>query len=104
VVYRYGYAPIRIASYSLTDKRATAGNVSKVCPGFHATYRIPTPGHAANHTPGFTEGAATDEAHQLTILTSKGMAGTAWKVLTDARFAGDVKASFERGKGSPVDA
>lgn len=76
----------------------TAGNVSKVCPGFHATYGIPTPNGAANHTEGFTEGAATDEAHRLTVLTSKGMAGTAWRVLTDDAFAGQVKASFERGK------
>lgn len=81
-----------------------AGNVTKVCPGIHPTYRIPTPDNAANHTPGFTEGAATDEAHKLTILTSKGMAGTAWKVLTDTQFAKDVKETFERGKGSAGDA
>lgn len=72
--------------------------MSKVCPGFHATYSIPTPDGAANHTHGFTAGAATDEAHRLTILTSKGMAGTAWKMLTDDGYAGKVKASFENGK------
>lgn len=75
------------------------GNVSKVCPGFHPTYYIPTTDGAPNHTHGFTSGAATDEAHQLTILTSKGMAGTAWRMLTDDEFAGMVKASFEKENG-----
>jgi hypothetical protein len=46
--------------------------------------------------PGFTDATATDDAHQLTVLTSKGMAGTAWKVLADDMFAKEVKAAFER--------
>jgi hypothetical protein len=69
-----------------------------VCPGIHPVYHIPTPQDAPNHTHGFTEGAGTDEAHRLTIQTSKAMAGTAWKVLTDDGFAQKVKESFKPGK------
>jgi len=74
------------------------GNVSHVCPSFHGLYAIPVKDNAANHTPGFTDAAATDEAHKLTILTSKGMAGVALRVLLDDRFAKDVKEQFEAAK------
>jgi hypothetical protein len=69
-------------------------------PGFHGTYWIDTPGQAANHTHGFAEGAGSDEAHRRTMLTSKGMAGTAWRVLSDEGFALEVKAGFERWKAA----
>lgn len=80
-------------SYS-TDQ----GNVTQVCPGFHPIYTIPTTNGASNHTHEFTSAAATDEAHRLTISTAKGMAGTAWRVLTDDDFAKDMKEEFERDK------
>ncbi|KAF2816772.1 metal-dependent amidase/aminoacylase/carboxypeptidase [Mytilinidion resinicola] len=78
-------------SYS-TDQ----GNVSQVCPGFHPVYNIPTDDGASNHTKEFTKAAISDEAYRLTIQTAQGMAATAWKLLTDDNFAGDVKADFER--------
>ncbi|KAH7012533.1 metal-dependent amidase/aminoacylase/carboxypeptidase [Microdochium trichocladiopsis] len=72
------------------------GNVTQVCPGFHPVYRIPSENGAANHTKEFTAAAITDKAYDLTIATAKGMAATAWKVLSDEDFAGVVKAEFEQ--------
>lgn len=77
-------------SYS-TDQ----GNVSHVVPSFHGLYTIPIKDNAANHTPGFTDAAATKESHELTILTSKGMAGVGLRVLIDDAFAAEVKSSFK---------
>jgi hypothetical protein len=71
-----------------------SGNVSQVVPSFHGLYSIPIKDNAANHTPGFTDAAGTTEAHELTILTSKGMAGVGLRVLMDDEFAAEVKGSF----------
>jgi len=57
-------------------------------------YAIPVKDNAANHTPDFTDAAATDEAHKLTILTSKGMAGVALRVLVDDAFTNKIKEQF----------
>jgi hypothetical protein len=78
-------------SYS-TDQ----GNVTQVCPGIHPIYTIPTENGASNHTKEFTTAVITEEAYRLTLDTSKGMAATAWKFLTDDGFAGKVKAEFEK--------
>ncbi|KFY49409.1 hypothetical protein V495_00598 [Pseudogymnoascus sp. VKM F-4514 (FW-929)] len=75
------------------------GNVSQVVPGFHPIYTIPTPEKASNHTPEFAAAAGTDEAYRLTIDTAKGMAATAWKMLTDDEFAASVKEEFEKPRG-----
>jgi len=80
-------------SYS-TDQ----GNVTQVVPGFHPVYTIPTKNGASNHTKEFANAAITDEAHKATIVTSKGMAGTAWKILTDEKFAKEVREEFERDR------
>jgi hypothetical protein len=61
-------------------------------------YTIPVKDNTANHTPGFTDAAATDEAHKLTILTSKGMAGVALRVLLDDAFANEVKEQFDAAR------
>jgi hypothetical protein len=74
--------------------------VSHIVPGIHPIYSIPTPEKASNHTPEFAEAAGTDEAYRLTILTAKGMAATAWKVLVDDTFAASVKDWFEKGKNA----
>ena len=50
------------------------GNVSYVVPSFHGTFAIPCPPGALNHTPEFTACAGSDEAHELSLLVSKGMA------------------------------
>ena len=79
-------------SYS-TDQ----GNVTQVCPGIHPIYNIP---HAqgANHTKEFTDAVITEEAYQLTLDSAKGMAATAWKVLSDDDFATKVRAEFEASR------
>ncbi|KIW05962.1 uncharacterized protein PV09_03147 [Verruconis gallopava] len=82
-------------SYS-TDQ----GNVTQVCPGIHPIYSIPVDGGAANHTKEFTAAAGTEEAYQRTINAAKGMAATAWKVLTDDAFADEVRKEFERWRAS----
>jgi len=84
-------------SYS-TDQ----GNVSQICPSFHPVYTIPTKDGASNHTKEFADAAATDEGHRLTIVTSKGMAGTAWCVLTDDDFARKMMEEFEKDRKAKV--
>lgn len=79
-------------SYS-TDQ----GNVTQVCPGIHPIYNIPS-AQGANHTKEFTAAVITEEAYQLTLDTAKGMAATAWKVLSDDGFAAKVKAEFETSR------
>jgi hypothetical protein len=83
-------SPPHPGSYS-TDQ----GNVTQVCPGFHPVYGIPTE-NAANHTKEFTAAAITDEAYHATLDTAKGMAATAWKMLSEDDFAAKVKAEFEK--------
>ena len=79
-------------SYS-TDQ----GNVTHVCPGIHPVYNIP---HAqgANHTKEFTAAVITEEAYLVTLDTAKGMAATAWYMLSNRDFAAKVKAEFEKSK------
>lgn len=58
-------------------------------------YAIPVKDNAVNHTPGFHDAAGTDEAHRLTILTSKGMARVGLRLLINDAFAKEVKEQFE---------
>ncbi|KAN0115536.1 aminobenzoyl-glutamate utilization protein B [Hyaloscypha variabilis] len=74
------------------------GNVSHVCPSFHGVYAIPVKDNAVNHTPGFHDAAGTEEAHRLTILTSKGMAGVGLRLLIDEAFAKEVKEQFDEAQ------
>lgn len=71
------------------------GNVTQVCPGIHPCYWIRTDDGVANHTPGFTAAARTEESHHLTLATSKAMAASAFKVLSDDEFAKKVRNEFE---------
>ncbi|TGO68938.1 hypothetical protein BOTNAR_0017g00010 [Botryotinia narcissicola] len=72
------------------------GNVTYECPGFHGWYGISDT--AFNHTPQFTQAAATKEAHDITILTAKAMAIVGWKILTDDEIADSVRKDFEEDK------
>lgn len=72
-----------------------AGNVTYVCPGFHAYVGIPTEPGSGNHTPSFTASAGTDEAHKLCVEAAKGMAVVGWSVLSDDAVAARVKHDFE---------
>jgi hypothetical protein len=71
------------------------GNVSYEVPSIHPIYAIPTPPGQGNHTRGFTKAAATEEAHQLTLKSAKGIAVVAWKVLADQSFAEEVRKAFK---------
>lgn len=75
-----------------------SGDVSYACPGFHGVFGIPAPSGAVNHTPGFTAAAGTDRAHDLTIVTAKGMAMAGWDILTDDNVAAAVRHDFEEDK------
>jgi hypothetical protein len=79
-------------SYS-TDQ----GNVTQICPGIHPIYNIPS-SIAANHTKEFTAAVIKDEAYCLALDTAKGMAATAWKLLSDDDFAREVRTEFEEWK------
>ncbi len=71
------------------------GNVSYEVPAIHPVYGIPVTQGAFNHTLGFAAAAATTEAHRLTLITGKAMAGVALKVLMDDQFARQVKDNFD---------
>ncbi|KAA1079082.1 hypothetical protein PGT21_030934 [Puccinia graminis f. sp. tritici] len=71
------------------------GNVSYEVPSIHPIYAIPTLPGQGNHTRGFTDAAATEEAHHLTLKSAKGIAVVAWKVLADKAFAEEVQKAFK---------
>ena len=60
------------------------GNVSYVVPSIHPVFGIPA--KDGNHTPGFTEAAATPQAQEATIRAAKTLAMTA----LDAFFRPDL--------------
>lgn len=81
-------------SFGSTDM----GNVSHVAPSIHPMYQIPH--RSGNHTAGFTEAAATDEAHQLTLTASKAMAHAALDWLTDPDLRDRAQADFDATHGN----
>ncbi|MEX2081576.1 MAG: peptidase dimerization domain-containing protein, partial [Dehalococcoidia bacterium] len=58
------------------------GNVSYVVPSIHPFFGIPA--QFGNHHPGFTEAAATPEAHENALLAATGLAWTAIDAFTSA--------------------
>jgi metal-dependent amidase/aminoacylase/carboxypeptidase family protein len=67
--------PSKEASLAAAGASTDMGNVSYVVPSIHPMFRIPTA--AANHTAGFTEAAATPEAHRAMLRASTALALTA---------------------------
>lgn len=51
---------------------------------------IPSILGGGNHTPAFTEAAATDEAHEACLDVSKALAAVGVRVLADAAFLSQV--------------
>lgn len=51
---------------------------------------IPTEPNGGNHTIAYTKAAATQEAHDATMLVTKGLATTGFRVLHDAVFLRQV--------------
>jgi amidohydrolase len=69
------------------------GNVSYALPSIHPMFAIPTT--AGNHTPGFTEAAATVEAHEATLSAAQGLALTALDLYTDAALLASAAAEYK---------
>lgn len=88
VDYKYGI------KYASTD----FGNVTYALPALHPSFAIPTKPGGGNHTPEFTEAAATKEAHYACLDVSKALAMTGVRVLIDGAFARKVWNAFEKDK------
>lgn len=69
------------------------GNVSYVVPSIHPFYSIDT--NAANHSHGFAVAAATDIAHQKTLIAAKAMAMAAIDVMSYEETLELVKKEFK---------
>ncbi|PWY72298.1 metal-dependent amidase/aminoacylase/carboxypeptidase [Aspergillus heteromorphus CBS 117.55] len=79
----------------LTGASTDMGNVSYAVPGFHGLFTIPTEG--VNHTPLFTKGAGSSEAHERSLACAAGMAVVACQMVVDDEFASKVRGDFEGG-------
>lgn len=55
-----------------------------------------TPPGVALHSAEFAAAARTQENHEITMQVAKGMALTAWKVLSDETVAAQMKEDFEQ--------
>lgn len=58
-----------------------------------------------NHTPGFTDAAATESAHREALASAKGLAATGWRAAVDEDFFAACREWFERDekeRGSSV--
>src|SRR5690606_24840915 len=72
---------------------ADMGNVSYVVPSIHPFFGIPAQG--GNHTPAFTEGAATDDAHEAALTAATLLAMTGLDLYTDPELLEKAKNEFE---------
>ncbi|KAJ7247632.1 hypothetical protein B0H12DRAFT_1124775 [Mycena haematopus] len=97
VMKRYGMITSTVAGSASTD----FGNVSYALPALHPGFAIPTVPNGGNHTIGFAKAAATLEAHEATLLVTKGLAHTAFRALRDDDFFNQVKAAFNLEKANP---
>ena len=82
----------REQSLSSVAASTDMGNVSYAVPAIHPMFGIPS--MAGNHTPGFTDAAATPEAHQATIRASKALAMTALDLYLRPELMAAAKAEF----------
>ncbi|KAJ1306282.1 hypothetical protein OPQ81_010985 [Rhizoctonia solani] len=89
--YNYAFSP------GVTEGASTDfGNVTYELPALHPMFAIPTVPNGGNHTPEFTAAARTQEAHERTIIVSKGLATLGIRALLDKEFLQTVKEDFER--------
>ncbi|TBU24297.1 aminoacylase 1-like protein 2 [Dichomitus squalens] len=82
--------------YGIKSASTDFGNVTYVLPSLHPSFAIPTKG--SNHTPEFTEAAATKESHQACINMSITLSAIGLRLLTDDAFAEKVKKTFDEDK------
>ncbi|KAF8895888.1 hypothetical protein CPB84DRAFT_1245860 [Gymnopilus junonius] len=71
------------------------GNVTYALPSLHPGFAIPTIVDGGNHTPGFTNSAATVASHYACLDVSKALAATGVRVLIDNTFFANVQATFK---------
>ncbi|PYH87557.1 amidohydrolase [Aspergillus ellipticus CBS 707.79] len=76
----------------LTSGSTDMGNVPYAVPIFHGLFTIPAEG--VNHTPLFTNGAGSPEAHERSLACAAGMAVVACQIAVDDEFAKRVKEDF----------
>ncbi|KAJ6591581.1 hypothetical protein DFH09DRAFT_178830 [Mycena vulgaris] len=91
VMDRYNMTTNQKAGSASTD----FGNVSYALPALHPGFAIPTGPNGGNHTIGFTKATASQEAHDATMVVTKGLAHTGFRALRDDDFFKQVKASFK---------
>ncbi|KXN92424.1 Peptidase M20 domain-containing protein 2 [Leucoagaricus sp. SymC.cos] len=91
----------RYGMLTSTDDTAAStdfGNVTYALPAFHPMFTIPTKPQGGNHTPAFAEAAASKQAHEATMLVTKALALTGFRVTADAGFFARVKGAFDAWK------
>lgn len=71
------------------------GNVTYVVPGIHPAYAIPTEPNGGNHTPAFTAAAATQEAHDATLVMTQALALAGFRILDDEDYCKRVRKAYE---------
>ncbi|KAI0091480.1 hypothetical protein BDY19DRAFT_930672 [Irpex rosettiformis] len=69
------------------------GDISYEIPSIQPVFTIPTEKNGSNHTPAFAESAKTPRAHAASIRTSKALAATGLRVLTDDEFWSKIASS-----------
>jgi metal-dependent amidase/aminoacylase/carboxypeptidase family protein len=72
------------------------GNVSWVVPSIHPTFGIGQMG--LNHTPGFTQISAADDAHKAMLEVAQALAMTGVELVLDADLLARAQAEF---RGAP---
>ncbi|KAG2412973.1 hypothetical protein HFD88_010532 [Aspergillus terreus] len=97
----YGKEIVQKCDKILTGS-SDVGNVSYVSPTLHSMFAIPTPEGSYPHHPSFTACAGTDEAHEQSILTGKGLALTGWDMLIDDTLFESAKAQWEGQVPAPT--
>ncbi|KAI0339678.1 hypothetical protein BDW22DRAFT_1336005 [Trametopsis cervina] len=74
-----------------TSLQASTDLVSSLIPTIQPVFHVPTVKGGSNHTEAFKDSAGTQEAHDAAIKTSKVLACTALRVLTDNGVWEDVR-------------
>ncbi|KAF8892143.1 hypothetical protein BD779DRAFT_1610312 [Infundibulicybe gibba] len=67
-------------------------------PALHPSYAIPTKPQGGNHTPAFADAAATQAAHDATMIVTKGLAHTGFRILDDTTFFQEMRQAFDDAK------
>ncbi|PPQ64776.1 hypothetical protein CVT24_007862 [Panaeolus cyanescens] len=88
---RYGVVTTTNGSTASTD----FGNISYALPSLHPLFAIPTEPNGGNHTAAFAKAAKTEAAHEATMIVTKALALTGYRVLSDSDFFHKVRTTFE---------